>query len=403
MGFSTNRFTTGKSFAEKRVFNENKVKIEDLVDVIKLPNQKWVTLRLIGNFSSYAEYWLPLRTKKQDKIVNIPKQSLNWDENEEVFDSTIECPYQEAAAKIRDANLFPSNGNERHRNAPSVTISYYVNCIVRKREGEKLGRYNESEKATGYKDINNEDSFTPVQVLRMPSGLASRIAKLAQLNIVREDGEDIPMPISDLKYGCDIAIQYDETASGSDKYQIQLRERTPFDEEGEEGKYLIYKLTELLVPESLEDARKEAERILASHFGTRNAVSEEGFRRTRSSEFNEDGDDTPASRPASRRSDINEFSDDPKPNRTRSFGDDDVPASQRQRPSPDEDDGTQRQLRPAASKDDEPLHETRSPKQDEPKTGGRTISMEDNPESGVSTDSPKIENRKSERKVQFDL
>ena len=213
---------------------------EDLVEMLK-PTADFVQLRLIGGVYGYAQRWIDIETKKG--IISIPKVALNYDPETDSYDSTLEDPY----AKIK--------------NPQRVSKSYFVNCIVRDLQDDKprkLPEVSRDERRSGLKSKESK-SWTPVRVLRVPAGAADSIKKLMQMNKHRVDGKIQEMELSDEKYGMDLYISYDPNAAGTAKYNVQKGDASPLTEE--EKKYLIWDISELMSPETLEEARKEAEAL----------------------------------------------------------------------------------------------------------------------------------------------
>jgi len=216
--------------------NEDSKRLDQLVDLIALPDDEYVQVRFVGDIFTFSQHWMDIITK-QGKKTSIPKLCLNWDPEEEEF-ADNGCPYCEAQGK-------------------GGAINYLANAIVRDlqdAEPRKPVAPNAKERKTGIKTVGSK-SWTPVRVVRIPAGAAKKVVDLAALNRVK--GE--PVPMSDPKYGCDVSIKYDSKASGADKYAVQKGERTAITKE--ETAYLVYDLDVQVLP-SVEDSITECEKLI---------------------------------------------------------------------------------------------------------------------------------------------
>lgn len=221
----------------------------EIVDLLEL-SADFQQLRLVGPVQGVANHWIDIETKKG--VISIPKPSLRYDPKTDTFDDTLEDPYEEID------------------NPRRTSKSYYVNAIVRDlqdNEPKKKPALDKTEKKKGLK-TKGSSAWTPVRVLRVPATVAGKLQKLRQVNKHKIDGKLTPCDITDPKYGCDIFMSFDNDLSGSDKYQVQIAEKTKLSKE--EKEYLIYDLTGLHNPEDLKTARKEAEALAAKMPGDEN-------------------------------------------------------------------------------------------------------------------------------------
>ena len=133
-------------------------RLEDLLDLVKLPNNKWVQIRILpSDIISYRQHWINIIASKTKREVRIPKLCLAHNPMTEEQDG--ECPYCE----------IESQGG----------VSYLVNVIVRSLQDDAPAkiRTTKAEQASGFKDPNSE-SWTPVRVMRLTSGLMKKIQEL---------------------------------------------------------------------------------------------------------------------------------------------------------------------------------------------------------------------------------
>lgn len=396
MGFSSSRFDTGKSMEDKKeTTNSNSPKIEDLVHIHKFPDDgKWHLHRLIGGIQSYCFWWLPLKTRA-GKVVNIPKQALAWDEINETDDTSKPDPYRDAVMQL--APMFPDEGKQRHRNAPRYQPHFYINTIPRETQDDynpAKNRMNDAEQNSGYKDINNDRSRTPVEVIKLPPTAAAKVASLKQMNTHTVDGETRQFSVAHPKYGCDVAISYDSSKQGAAQYDFNLRNPTPLNDE--EYDYLIWKLDGLLEPEDVDTAKREGRKIIDSH-----SQGGGGFSRANSSDdFDNDGGGRSTGTGRSRRSELDDFEAPPARNRSpggdreertdrgreegnRVARDDGESSTRRSRPAPEESD-TRASDRGREDDTRSSRTETREVARDDAGSSRRSsrLDPDDNPESG---------------------
>ena len=108
------------------------------------------------------------------------------------------------------------------------------------------------------KDGKNSESWTPVRLATLSTSPARKIADYTEVNKRKtEDGTQVFGP-NHPRYGFDIIIKYDGSRSPAEQYSVMKDENTKLSDE--ERKYLRWAL-DLEKPNSLKDAKKEAERI----------------------------------------------------------------------------------------------------------------------------------------------
>ena len=229
----------------------DKLKPEEIWDLFKFTDQSgYVSVRFLPtDILPVKTHWIKILAGKDKKEIKIPKICISFDpDNEAVALDDTDCPY---------CNL--SQGQD---GACQTSTAYYANFIVRDLQEDmprKLPPHTKSEKETGYKDIKSR-SWTPVRVVRLPAGLAGKIQEMRERN---KDKKGNMYPVSHEEYGIDIAIKFDDSKSGTDKYQIDKEERSPLDDE--ELDYLTYDLSveciDMLGRESQEQADTEFKRL----------------------------------------------------------------------------------------------------------------------------------------------
>jgi hypothetical protein len=193
---------------------KDRVQLDDLVDMLHLKDGKWTTVRGLDlDILPVTRHWINIVSSKQKKEVKIPKICLAFDPSKDEK-TDRECPYCEVA------------GDE---------VFYLGNFLIRdlqEDEPAKKKPLTKSEKKTGHKERGSE-SWTPNRVVRMPSSLLKKIQGLKELNKVKnkKTGKVARYSVFDAKFGRDIQIKYDSKSAGTDKYQVQLGDRTPLTDE----------------------------------------------------------------------------------------------------------------------------------------------------------------------------
>ncbi len=218
-------------------------RLEDLVEVVKMANGKWVQLRIIpSDVLSYRQHWINILASKTKREVRIPKLCLAHNPSTEELDG--ECPYCGIDSQ--------------------TSTAYLVNVIVRQLQDDApaKNRVTKEERESGFKNMES-DSWTPVRVLRLTAGLMKKVQELKGLNKVKGKDGVKTFDVDHQKFGMDINIKYDGNAKGPEKYQINTGERSPLTEE--EMQYLKWQLDEELITqmglESLSEAKKELGRM----------------------------------------------------------------------------------------------------------------------------------------------
>ena len=242
---------TRASFKSKKSFQDAKPRtggdekrIDEVIDLLKLPEKEYVTMRLIGPVVAYAQHWFDYIGPKSGKEVRIAKVCLAFDPETEDFDAEKVCPYCETGNK--------------------PTVNYLTNAILRdlqENEPAKRGKMTDSEKKTGFKEKASK-TWTPVKVVRATATVATKIQNLSNANKVKDKktGETVAKPLSDEKYGRDIQLFYDSKAKGAAKYDVQKGDdRKPLTDE--EKEYLVWNIEGVLKPEPLNRAQEEADKF----------------------------------------------------------------------------------------------------------------------------------------------
>lgn len=232
--------------------NRDSLKISEMVKTFELPKEAagvWQNLRFISEgMLSVHTHWIDIITPKEKKEIRIPKLCLAFDADGN--DTGKHCPYCELDDKL--------GGRPQ--------VAHYINAIIRdiqENEPRKKQKPTSKEKKTGTIEINS-DTWTPVRVVRITSGVAGKISKISQRNFKdMKKKKGTTYNVDDPKYGIDISIQFDKDASASDKYAIDKGERTPLSDK--EKAYLHWDLSadilEKMGLESEEEAKKEFKKL----------------------------------------------------------------------------------------------------------------------------------------------
>ena len=211
---------------ETRRNGNDSARIEELIDVFKWPDGKWVQVRLMDRgLLPISTHWVPIIGSKTGKESKIPRLCLNIDP---ASGKALKgkCPYCELGDTARAQD------------------HYYFNAIIRELQEDqpkKAVKPTSAERETGFKDIDSR-SWTPVRAIRLPGGLLDQFKAQKDLNKhkSKKTGETKKYAINHDKYGVDFNVMYDSSIKGGQKYKISKEGRTPLTEE--ELEYLVYDL-----------------------------------------------------------------------------------------------------------------------------------------------------------------
>lgn len=228
-----------------------KFKVDEYVDLHKFTDRRWDQIRPVGPVASLAQHWFDIRTPKEGKKVTIPKACLNWNGNTESFDNNG-CPW--CGHGLR------------------VDVSYFTNAIIRsvqdeeprkrfpptKDEKKQINLGSKKEPFLACLKSKDSRTWTPVRVVRIVPSLARQIADIPNRRTIKKKGREVEkqMDISHPRYGRDIEIKFDNSQSGTGKYQARAAKKSELTEE--ELEYLLYPLDyQEKSLETLEEATKE--------------------------------------------------------------------------------------------------------------------------------------------------
>lgn len=236
-------FKTNKSFSDTkpRVGRPDIPKPQDFIDFIKMPDNEFVQMRLVGPTFSYAVHWIEVFSEKSGAKVRFAKNCLGYSHETEDFDDT-KCPYCKAGLK--------------------TSIDYISNAIIRDLQDEythSTKKWEETEKETGFKDKASK-SKTPVRVVRFTATTAEKLKKRSLSNKAKDKKGNVKnYPLSDSKYGKDINYLYNSKGTGSGKYEIEVQELTPLNDE--EKDYLLWDIENCVRIENMKDAEAEVKSL----------------------------------------------------------------------------------------------------------------------------------------------
>lgn len=225
------KFKTGRTFEDTQNFSKNP-RPEDIVDILKLPNDEWLTARAVGPVVAVGGHWVNLEPPKKDKMPKaFPVPCLAFDPNTEERDSTKKCPWcADTSGWVRNA------------------LDYWQNFIVRSLEEDmpsKPKEHTKKEKKTGFKEKSSK-SWTPCRALRIAPGFMRDFKKQASLNrhLSKKTGEKKAFPLSHDKFGVDVELMYAPQEQAAKKYSVSKGDkRSPLTEEQQE--YLLQPIESL--------------------------------------------------------------------------------------------------------------------------------------------------------------
>ena len=220
------------------------VKMEELFEMVRLPKNKWVQLRLLAlDLLPVKRHWVNIIAGKDKREVKIPKICVSFDPATEGTKKGVKCCYDDLA-----------DGGKGEL--------FYLGNVISRAEQEdapaKPRRPGSEERESGFKDMTTE-SWTPVRVLRITSSLAKKIQGLKELNKHKLKAGVKTFDVSDERYGVDINVKHDPDAKGAEQYQVNLGDKSALTED-EKG-YLVWELSEDILDklgrETPEEAKKE--------------------------------------------------------------------------------------------------------------------------------------------------
>jgi hypothetical protein len=231
--------------------NKDSLRLEELIDVHKFPDDKWLQLRFIEKVDPLVvkQHWIKILGGKDKREITIPRFCIAFDPlDPETPKEGITCPYCEI-----------SSGKDGAQRASEF---FLINAIVRdiqEEEPAKKAKYTKDEEKTGFKDMRSK-SWTPVRVIRLPGTLVARIQELGETNIQKDKKtkEKAQYDASHPKYGFDVQIKYKPKAAGTDKYSCDKVDGGCTPLSSEEKEYLVYKLDEALLDQAGRMSQKGA-------------------------------------------------------------------------------------------------------------------------------------------------
>ena len=235
--------------------NKTSLNPADVVDMQKLPDGKFLCVRLLGGVMVTGSYWVT--TLKRDKTKGqFNTGCSSWDPVARQQNDSVEDAWRDFERELVEA------GVPRQDRIVRFSTSYYMNAIVRSIQEDEPSRKpkaTEEEIESGFKD-KDSNTWTPVRVIALPVSVLDQIQKLKTINTARVKSktgavQTKAFDINHPKFGCDIMIMYDSSKAGASKYSVQKGDRTPLTEE--EKEYLTYDLDKLFLEIDPADIQKD--------------------------------------------------------------------------------------------------------------------------------------------------
>ena len=189
----------------------------ELVEVYGKENfsNSWKRIRLYGPIKVDANHIVKGKIKKKDRTVKdvffyVPCLNYNRETGEK---EDHDCPYCKYVNNMQ--------------------IRYYQNAIIRDLEenvpsdiGERTDKEKQLTTIDGFKcyvkESKESSAWTPVRIIEIPTSVATKLKGIQELNRYKdENGEVQTASPSDLKYGVDLLIKYDDKAAAQQKYDVQ--------------------------------------------------------------------------------------------------------------------------------------------------------------------------------------
>ena len=204
--------------------SNDSAKLEELFQLFdpKSAQKSYVALRFMPyNMLPVRRHWVQIKTAK-GKRTAIPKMCVSFDpDNPSVPLKGRHCPYCELDHGPEDKG-YPARKEEY----------MLANVLVRDLQDTiRVGKMTSEERESGHKDISSK-SGTPVQVFRMPMGVARRIKEMAEMNGNKA--------VNDKKSGIDVMVKFNPKAAAAEMYKLERGDRTPLTKS--EMEYLYWNL-----------------------------------------------------------------------------------------------------------------------------------------------------------------
>lgn len=231
---------------------KDEARIDEILGIHKLADN--------GEFSDFRfldlpilplkQHWIKIRAGKDKREIKVSRWCIAFDPtNEKAPRKGVTCPYC-ALSQGEDGSC-------------QTSVRYYANAIVRDLQADMpraatKQKLSSEEKKTGFIQMGSK-TWTPVRVIALPGSLAEKIQKLEKRNTHKDkkSKEKKAFPVTDARYGIDIAIAFDNSKAGGDKYSVDRGEHSPLTDE--EKEYLVWDLSASLVDKLGTKTQKEAE------------------------------------------------------------------------------------------------------------------------------------------------
>lgn len=231
---------------------KDEARIDEIIGIHKLAdNGEFTDLRFLNlPILALKQHWIKIKAGKDKREIKVSRWCISFDPlNEKVARKGVTCPY---------CSL--SQGED---GSCQTSVKYYANAIVRDLQADMpraamKQKLSSEEKKSGIIQMGSK-TWTPVRVIGLPGSLAEKIQKLEKRNIHKDkkSKEKKAFPVTDDKYGIDIAIAFDNSKAGGDKYSVDRGEHSPLTDE--EKEYLVWDLSADLVDKLGTKTQKEAE------------------------------------------------------------------------------------------------------------------------------------------------
>jgi len=201
--------------------NSNKTSDERWDEKVKLGSlhRKYKSMRPIGGFWPYAQHWFEVYSKKREGFVKFPLVCGRFDPENETFDPDRTCAACDAV----------NSGVESLK--PQIVNA--ANFIDR--------------------DLQEGGDPNPIVVLRLGYAQTQDIEGIVEM--LKRDPADPTR-------GIDLAMKYDDSKSGKDRYSVQRADDSKLTTA--EKKYELYPLDELIQPASSSKIQDAVNRVLNS-------------------------------------------------------------------------------------------------------------------------------------------
>ena len=195
-------------------------KLDEIVNFHKF-EKDWSIIRLIGGNLELQQMWIDILPKDGDTVISVGRRVEDVEDN----------PYLELP------------------NSKRPQIAYFNNAILRGKKYKDKHKPSKAEVKAGHL-IVEENTGSPVVVVRFPSGVATKVKEIAEMG---------DYDISDENEGVDLHVRCDRKAPPALMYSVQRGDKSPLSKR--EKEFLLWPLDQVEPWMSKDEVKDDVERL----------------------------------------------------------------------------------------------------------------------------------------------